>query len=98
MESIHELVRGALCDVYPLCYPQAAVDWFCQLHDEEAIAADVAKDTVHVLVAGDSVVATEMHLAISMSVRCGASPKDGEFGGGGVRSAIFGSTAEKEHK
>lgn len=58
VKSIHELVRGTICDVYPLYYPQAVVNWFCQLHDEEAIAADIAKGTVYVLVAGGSVVAT----------------------------------------
>lgn len=58
VKSIHDLVQRTIRDVYPLYYPRAVVDWFCQLHDEDAIAADVAKGTVYVLVAGGSVVAT----------------------------------------
>ena len=52
------LVRETVCSVYPRYYPDAVVDAFLQLHDFDAISADVAKGKVVVAAVAGEIVGT----------------------------------------
>lgn len=48
-EQIHNLVQKTIKTVYPKYYPKEVVDFFCELHSRENIAADIEKGYVGIL-------------------------------------------------
>ncbi len=58
MEQIYQLVQNTINAVYPLYYPQGAVEFFCGLHSRENIAADIENGFVRVLLSDGCLVGT----------------------------------------
>lgn len=54
-EAIFDLVQETIKAVYPLHYPTGVVDFFCALHNQEAISSDIAKGEVMALCADDGI-------------------------------------------
>lgn len=49
LERIYQLVQNTIQAIYPKYYPQEVVDFFCNLHSRENIAADIESGLVRVL-------------------------------------------------
>lgn len=55
---IAELVRDTITTVYPKYYPSEIVDFFCDLHNQRVIEADIKAGNVWVLSDGEQIVGT----------------------------------------
>ena len=58
LEEIYQLVQNTINTVYPVYYPQAVVQFFCEHHSRENIAADIENGLVRVLLSDDCLVGT----------------------------------------
>lgn len=57
-ERIFNLVQNTIKNVYPRYYAKEAVDFFCKLHNVEAIIKDIEQGSVKILLKGYKIVAT----------------------------------------
>lgn len=58
IEQIYQLIQNTINAVYPLYYPHGVVEFFCELHSRENIAADIENGFVRVLFLDDCLVGT----------------------------------------
>ena len=58
IEQIYQLVQNTINAIYPIYYPQGAVEFFRGLHSRENIASDIEKGFVRVLILDDCLVGT----------------------------------------
>lgn len=56
--QIYNLVQTTITTVYPRYYPKEVVDFFCALHNEEAIRTDILAGNAGVLLAEGKIVGT----------------------------------------
>lgn len=52
LDQIYQLVQETIQTIYPQYYPESIVDFFCNLHSKENIAADIENSYVRVLALG----------------------------------------------
>lgn len=58
IQKIHEIVQHTIKTIYPKYYPAEVVDFFCKLHNLDAITKDVEAGNVGVLMVDDDIVGT----------------------------------------
>ena len=61
IDYIFEIVQKTVTTIYPKYYPKEVVDFFCELHNRENIAADIEKGNVGILVDDNQMVGTGSH-------------------------------------
>ena len=57
-ESVYQLVQETIKTVYPRFYPEEAVDFFCLLHDREAIGRDIENGRTGILLCDHQLLGT----------------------------------------
>lgn len=58
LKDIYSVVQKTIKTIYPKYYPAEVVDFFCELHNEDAIAKDIENGYVSVLKIDGKIVAT----------------------------------------
>lgn len=61
IESVFHIVQSTVKTIYPKYYPKEVVDFFCELHNRENIAADIENGNVGILVVNNQIVGTGSH-------------------------------------
>lgn len=84
-KEIFDLVQNTIKTVYPRYYPKEIVDFFCELHNEDKISADIEKGCLGILIENGEILGTgsynENHIT-----RVYVNP---EFQGNGFGSTII---------
>lgn len=57
-KEIFDLVQNTITTVYPRYYPKEVVDFFCELHNENKIRADIEKGCLGVLIENGQILGT----------------------------------------
>ena len=52
LDQIYQLVQETIQTIYPQYYPESIVDFFCNLHSKENIAADIEPNLPKLLYIG----------------------------------------------
>ena len=58
LDQIYQLVQETIQTIYPQYYPESIVDFFCNLHSKENIAADIENSYVRVLALDNLLIGT----------------------------------------
>lgn len=58
LQTVYDVVQYTIKTIYPKYYPAEVVDFFCKLHNREAIAKDIENGYVSVLKTEENIVAT----------------------------------------
>lgn len=58
LQSVYDIVQHTIKTIYPKYYPAKVVDFFCGLHNKDAISKDIEKSYVSVLKIDGKIVAT----------------------------------------
>ncbi len=61
IEQIYQIVQTTVTTIYPNYYPKEVVDFFCALHNREAIARDVVNGNAGILLDNHQIVGTGSH-------------------------------------
>lgn len=57
-KEIFNLVQNTIRTIYPKYYPKEVVDFFCELHNEDKISADIQKGCLGVLIESGKILGT----------------------------------------
>lgn len=58
VEDVYNIVQHTIKTIYPKYYPTEVVDFFCELHNKDAIAKDIENGHVKILEVDDKMIAT----------------------------------------
>ena len=58
LQEIYDVVQHTIKTIYPKYYPTEVVDFFCELHSEEAIWKDIENGDVGILKVDGKIIAT----------------------------------------
>ena len=58
VEDVYNIVQHTIKTIYPKYYPAEVVDFFCELHNKDAIAKDIENGHVKILEVDDKMIAT----------------------------------------
>lgn len=58
LQAVYDVVQHTIKTIYPKYYPTEVVDFFCELHSEDAILKDIENGYVSVLKADGEIIAT----------------------------------------
>ncbi len=61
IQRVFALVQETIAAVYPSCYPEEVVSFFCQLHSLENIRRDILEGRVGLLINGQRLLGTGCH-------------------------------------
>lgn len=58
VQDVYNIVQHTIKTIYPKYYPAEVVDFFCELHNKDAIAKDIENGHVKILEVDDKLIAT----------------------------------------
>lgn len=58
VQDVYNIVQHTIKTIYPKYYPAEVVDFFCELHNKDAIAKDIENGCVKILEVDDKMIAT----------------------------------------
>lgn len=58
VQDVYNIVQHTIKTIYPKYYPAEVVDFFCELHNKDAIAKDIENGHVKILEVDDKMIAT----------------------------------------
>lgn len=58
VQDVYNIVQHTIKTIYPKYYPVEVVDFFCELHNKDAIAKDIENGHVKILEVDDKMIAT----------------------------------------